>query len=611
MQVRIPVTAALTALVAAPIALGSAGDVTRVTLTSQGQQLPVAADGPVPSADGSRVLFTSIGAFAGTSTGGSQQIFLRDMTTGQVSLASSSATGVAASPGVDDDADATPYGMSADGRYVAFSSQAPSLVPNDGNGRQRDVFRKDMLTGQVVIASRDATGAQPSAGVTGQPSISADGSRIAFTSGDQPLVAADTNGRPDVYVADLRARTLILASRSAEGRQSPTAVGHPSISADGRAVAFDGDAAARVLAPDDVDAQGDVYVARLATGAITTASAGVGPAGSATLPSLSGDGRRVAFLRGGDAWLRDLSALTTTQVSDAVAATGAAGRPAISADGGRVAYATAAGTQAVMAYTAAGGTRAPVSQAADGGALGNAATRAALSGNGALGAFSFDDLGTTHVASSVPVVGDTNDVRDAFVTRLGGGDTTPPALSATAGASGGKVIVSGRATDAAGVTGLTVGGRRAMLGEDGGFAVALTPAVGAGSVAVVATDGIGLQASTTVATDRAWAIARRQTIPVRPRALRATVVGNTVRVRFRIGLRATVRAEVRWRVPGTVHARAYRLVAARTLRNRRGPVAMSLRLPAKTRRGGRPYQVRVLASTARGLGTAATTITLT
>lgn len=613
MQVRIPVAAALAALIAVPIAIAAPGDVARVSLTGAATQLAQGADGPVPSADGSTALFTSTGAFSGAATAGYLQLFQRDSTTGQVSLVSSSGTGIPAGPGVDDDntGATTPYGASYDGRYVVFSSQAANLVAGDANGTQRDVFRKDMLTGQVVIVSRDAAGAQPSAGVVGQPSLSADGSRVAFTSGDQPLVAADTNGTPDIYVADLRARTLTLVSRGADGRQSPTAVGHPAISANGRAVAFDGDAAAKVLASDDTDAQGDVYVAWTSTGAIGTASAGVGPAGDATLPTISGNGSRVAFLRGGNAWLRDLATRTTTQVSDAAAATGATGRPAISADGARVAYATTTAPSTVMAFTAATGARTAISQAASGGALGNPAARAAISGNGAVGAFSFDDAGTTHLAATIPVAGDTNNVRDAFATRLGDADTTPPAIAARAAATGGKVVVSGRATDAAGVIAVTMGGRRAVLGDDGTFAVTLTPAVGTGVVAVVATNGIGLQSSADVATERAWAAARLQTIPVRPTGLRATELGGTVRVRFRIALRATVRAEVRWRVPGTVHAQAYRLVVGRTLRNRQGAVGMSLRLPRTTLRGGRPYQVRVLASTARGLGTAATTITLT
>jgi Tol biopolymer transport system component len=245
------------------------------------------------------VLFTSTAPLAGVATGGVRQLYMRDLAAGRTVLVSSSAAGVPAN--VADPDDRRAYSASLDGRYVVFSSIARNLVPTDSNGGARDVFRKDTVTGAISVVSRDARGVQPSGGVTGEPSISSDGSRVAFTSGNQPLVASDGNGVADIYLADLRARSLTLVSRSASGAQSPDATGGPAISADGRSVAFEGTARASVLAPGGSGGHADVYVARPASRSVTVASTPAGGGtgdGPSSLPSISGDGSRVVFSSG-------------------------------------------------------------------------------------------------------------------------------------------------------------------------------------------------------------------------------------------------------------------------------------------------------------------------
>lgn len=605
MRAWIPLGVALGAAVTLPVALGAAGDVTRASLPLSGLQMNQMADGPAISADGAHVLFTSTGTFSGTPTGSMRQLFSRDLGTGIVALASATATGGAATSDVDDDPARAyaPYGTSYDGRFVVFSSTAQSLVGGDTNGRQRDVFRKDMVTGAITIVSRDAKGAQPSDGVVGDPSISADGSRVAFTSGNQPLVATDTNGVPDIYVADLRARTLTLVSRTAVGVQSPGATGHPSISADGRAVAFEGTAQASVLTSADTDSAADVYVARLAPRIITLAS--TPGTTDATLPSLSGSGTRVAFLMGGaGVQVRDLTAGTTTQVpqSDMPA------RPAITNDGARVAYADTASPASVNIFTLAGAVTTRVSQTAGGAGLGAAASRPAIAGNGARAGFAFNDGPGPSPVTPVPVAGDSNLVMDVFAAQTASGDSTPPALTAQAAPSGAKVVVSGRATDPSGVIEVLVGGRRASVADDGSFAVTLLPQVGAGTVPVTARDGNGLQATASVATDRAWAAALRASAPSRPRGLRVTITGRTARVRFTTAVPGACRVEMRQRVSGTnLHASSYRTIAARQRTQGAGRHTVALPLP-RMMRSASAYQVRVLLSSTRGMGTASTTI---
>ena len=607
MRAWIPLAVSLGAVVTVPVAIGTAGDITRASLPLSGVQMPQAADGPAISADGTHVLFTSTGTFSGAPTGSMRQLFSRDLTTGAVTLASATASGAAATSDVDDDParTSTPYDTSYDGRFVVFSSTAQSLVSGDTNGRQRDVFRKDMQTGAITIVSRDSKGVQPPDGVIGDPSISADGSRVAFTSGAQALVPTDTNGVPDVYVADLRAHTLTLVSRTAAGVQSPEATGHASISADGRAVAFEGTAAASVLTSADTDTARDIYVARVASHAITVAST-PGTA-DATLPSLSGDGTRVAFLMGSaGVQVRDLTAGTTTQVPQS----DTPDRPAITNDGTRVAYTDTATPASVSTYALAGATTTRMSQTAAGAALGAAASRPAIAGNGSRAGFAFNDGPGPSPVTPAPLAGDTNLVTDVFAVQAASGDTTPPVLTAQAGASGAKVVVAGKATDASGVIEVLVGGRRAVVADDGSFAVTLLPQVGVGTVAVSARDGNGLQSTTSVATDRAWAATLRASSPSRPRGLRVTIRGRTARVRFITAMPGACRVEMRQRVSGTnLHASSYRLIVARQRSQGTGTHIVALPIP-KTVRKAFAYQVRVLVSSSRGLGTASTTVTM-
>jgi hypothetical protein len=222
--------------------------------------------------------------------------------------------------------------------------------------------------------------------------------------------------------------------------------------------------------------------------------------------------------------------------------------------------------------------------------------------------FAFND-GPTGV-TPVPVAGDSNRVMDVFTTQLGAGDTRPPTLTARASASGTRVVIAGRATDPSGVTEVLVAGRRASVGADGSYAVTLLPSVGAATLNVTARDGNGLQAVTSVSTARAWAAALQASAPTRPRALRASIQGRRLRVRFITAVPGVCRVELRQRVSGTnVHTSSYRLVAARQRRQSAGAHVVNIKMPSGMRRS-LVYQVRVLMSSARGLGTAATTVTM-
>jgi Tol biopolymer transport system component len=90
--------------------------------------------------------------------------------------------------------------ISGDGRFVAFGSEASNLVPWD-TMYSSDVFVRDRRTGKTELVSVAADGA-PADGWSDSPSISADGRFVAFASGSDNLVPGDTNGRRDVFVAE-------------------------------------------------------------------------------------------------------------------------------------------------------------------------------------------------------------------------------------------------------------------------------------------------------------------------------------------------------------------------------------------------------------------------
>jgi Tol biopolymer transport system component len=136
--------------------------------------------------------------------------------------------------------DATEPSISANGRYVAFATKARNLSGVD-KGSVEDVFVRDLKTNRTTLASR-AVGRRGAAGNgdSSNPSISAGGRFVAFESYASNLGPADNGSRPDVFVRDLRSGRVFLASRAGGGGPAADAASaNPSISGDGRYVAFD------------------------------------------------------------------------------------------------------------------------------------------------------------------------------------------------------------------------------------------------------------------------------------------------------------------------------------------------------------------------------------
>jgi Tol biopolymer transport system component len=146
---------------------------------------------------------------------------------------------------------------------VAFVSDATNLVANDTNG-STDVFVHDRQTGTTTRVSVDSAGVEGN-GISNFPSISSDGRYVALESDADNLVADDNNGSADVFVHDLQTGTATRVSVDSAGVEGNGNSNAPSISADGRSVAFESDA--DNLVAGDTNTAPDIFVDDLQAGA--------------------------------------------------------------------------------------------------------------------------------------------------------------------------------------------------------------------------------------------------------------------------------------------------------------------------------------------------------
>ncbi len=265
------------------------GEVRRVSTDASGAQVSGNSYGSALSADGQLVAFTSTSAGLVPGGGGSTPaVYVKNMFTGAIQRASADTAGNAANAG------SSSASLSADGRYVLFESVATNLVGSDGNGAS-DVFVKDLQTGAIVRASTSAAGVEGNL-ASNSAKFTPDGRYVVFASSASNLVANDTNGRADIFVKDLQTGAIQRASVGATGTEGVTDSAAPSISADGRYVAFETTAP---LLASDTNGLSDIYVKDLLTGALVLASTNFigqpNTSGSSRGAALSADGAYVAF----------------------------------------------------------------------------------------------------------------------------------------------------------------------------------------------------------------------------------------------------------------------------------------------------------------------------
>lgn len=262
---------------------------TRTSVTSAGAQVNAKSSAPAISADGRYVAFVSTANnLVAGDTNGVDDVFVRDRITRIVRRVSVSTTGVQAnnvsgSPDISDD-----------GRFVAFASFASNLVTGDTNN-EGDIFVHDLQTGETIRASIPAGGGQSDSENRG-PSLSADGRLVAFTSFANNMVSGDTNQLPDIFVRDLQAGQTIRVSVGTGGVQANSMSQQADISGNGRYVVFR--SWATNLTQFDTNMATDVFRHDMQTGeTLLVSAAGLSNVGNgeSRTPTISFDGRWVAF----------------------------------------------------------------------------------------------------------------------------------------------------------------------------------------------------------------------------------------------------------------------------------------------------------------------------
>ncbi|MGH8992067.1 MAG: TolB family protein, partial [Acidimicrobiia bacterium] len=276
-----------------------AGTTQRITMGLQGGAPDGESERATLSSDGRYVAFWSVATnLVSGDTNGHADAFVHDRQTGTTTRVSKS------SSGTQGNSDSKRPVMSRDGRFVAFESDATNLVGSgtglpigsSDNNNANDVFLHELATGKTSLVSSMSDG-RAANGDSDRPSISADGRYVAFNSLATNLVSGDTNGNYDIFVRDTVSGSTTRVNVSASGVQASGGNSlSPSISGDGRWVAFSAGATNLVSGQDN--GTQDVYLKDLQTGGVTRVSNNTGGGqanGDSADASISWDGRFVAY----------------------------------------------------------------------------------------------------------------------------------------------------------------------------------------------------------------------------------------------------------------------------------------------------------------------------
>ena len=344
---------ALTATLVAPVAEAASPKTKRVSVNSSGAQ---GTDGasflPDITPDGRFIAFYSDSdQLSGKDSNGHTDIYVRDMKTKKTKLVSVHSNGA---QGNEESGEPV---ISANGRFVAFETDATTLFNNDTNDRW-DVLIRDRKKGKTKLVSKSSSGAKGDHR-SFSPDITPDGRYVVLESRASNLVSGDTGGLIHIYIHDRKNGTTKLISKSSSGKRSDGSSSEPSVSADGRFVAFASDA--KNLVNGDTNAEWDIFVhdrRKKRTTRVSVKSNGAEVFGDSTAAQISADGKIVAFVSTADISTNDINGAdrdvyvhnrrtkTTKLASISSGGTGGNGhsdRPSISPDGRFVAFASDAG----------------------------------------------------------------------------------------------------------------------------------------------------------------------------------------------------------------------------------------------------------------------------
>lgn len=273
----------------------SQGAVTRASVTFDNQQANGPSFRPVISGNGRFVAFRSQATnIVPNDSNGQADIFLFDRVAApgsQLSRINVSSAGVQSN--AEDIADR--FAISADGNRIVFASRATNLVPGDTNGFT-DIFLRDRTTNTTRRINIGLNGAQAN-GNSSNPTISSNGRYIAFRSEASNLVPGDTNNRADIFLYDINDSTMTRVSVARDGAQGNDSSDWPSLNNNGRFISFW--SAASNLVPGDVNNTGDIFVHDRVTGVTTRVNIALNGAQAngqtALIHSISGDAAFIAF----------------------------------------------------------------------------------------------------------------------------------------------------------------------------------------------------------------------------------------------------------------------------------------------------------------------------
>ena len=320
----------------------------RVSVRSNGNEGDGVSSDPAISSNGRWVAFGSDATnLVGGDTNNRSDIFVHDRKTQKTRRMS------VRSNGAQGDASAQWPSISANGRWIAFESSATNLIGGDTNG-YGDIFVHDRKTEKTKRVSLRSNGDEADEG-SREASISADGRFVAFQSEATDLVGGDNNGYDDTFVHDRKTKKTRRVSLRSNGNEGNEVSHHPSISASGRFVAFE--SRATNLVGGDTNGDGDMFVhdrkTRKTKRVSVRSNGDEADFGTDSDPSISASGRYIAFqcyatnLVGGDTndqpdvFVHDRKTKRTRRVSvrfNGAQANDSSFEPSISADGRVVAF---------------------------------------------------------------------------------------------------------------------------------------------------------------------------------------------------------------------------------------------------------------------------------
>jgi len=278
---------ALAALVMPTPAAAITPTTIRASLTPAGAEIALASGLPVTSANGRWVAFQSFAGIVNGDENGLLDVYLKDMHTGQVRRVSQRPDGTSG------DGPSSDPSISADGRYVAFSTEALNLGTGVTNAH-RDVYVYDRDTNTSRRVTTSMTGGDANE-MSGELQISHDGSHVVFYSRASDLVAGAGSGQ-DIFVADVASLTLRRVTTDTVGGAANGFSGGPDVSNGGRFVSFNSEASD--LVAGDINGFNDVFVKDVQTGATTRQSVAANGAEGNSISqwtSITADGCLIAF----------------------------------------------------------------------------------------------------------------------------------------------------------------------------------------------------------------------------------------------------------------------------------------------------------------------------